>query len=232
MLTNLKHFIAYSMPTFKEHPLWAEDRLSPFLRFAQLQFRFLVTSDTIRLPWINNLVLPLKRGDRGLTGNFYLGLWEFNDMAFAIHLLRKDDIFLDIGANLGSYSLLASGVANAKSIAYEPVPHTYQKLMRSIIDNNLTDSITARQVALTSPGTASDTEEVYFSKDKDCENSFVTADYAGDRISISCSTLDKEAFGLSPTLLKIDVEGFEGDVLQGASEVLANRSVLAVIIEG
>jgi len=153
-------------------------------------------------------------------------------MAFAIHLLRAGDIFLDIGANLGSYSLLAAGVAKAKSIAFEPVPHTYQKLIRSIVINNLTDNIDARQIALTNRSKTSNGGSLYFSTDRDCENSFVSADYAGDKISISFSTLDEEAFGLSPTLLKIDVEGFERDVLQGGSAVLADRSVLAVIIEG
>ena len=57
-------------------------------------------------------------------------------------------------------------------------------------------------------------------------------EYAGEKISIPVSTLNDEAVGLSPTLLKIDVEGFELDVLQGGSSVLTNKSLLAIIIEG
>jgi FkbM family methyltransferase len=232
MLTDLKHFFTYSIPGFKDHQLWRDNQLAPFVRFAKLQLRFLSASDTICLPWINNLILPVNKGDRGLTGNYYLGLWEFDDMAFAIHLLQAGDIFLDIGANLGSYSLLAAGVAKAKSIAFEPVPQTFNKLLRSIDINNLKDRIDARQIALTSKRASWNGGDLYFSTDRDCENSFVSADYTGERIPISLSTLDEEVFGLSPTLLKIDVEGFEADVLAGASTVLTNKSVLAVIVEG
>lgn len=232
MLTNLRDFILYSISGFTNHELWSENRFPPFFRFAKLQLKFLATNATIYLPWINDLILPMDRGDRGLTGNYYLGLWEFSDMAFAIHILREGDIFLDIGANLGSYSLLAAGVAKARSIAFEPVPHTYQKLKRSIAANNLKGSIDPRQIALTSNKLAANGGHLYFSIDRDCENSFVNPDYAGDKISIPFSTLNDEAVDLSPTLLKIDVEGFERDVLQGASTVLANKSLLAIIIEG
>jgi FkbM family methyltransferase len=232
VLTNLKNFLHFSIPEFVNHELWSENRFTPFFRFAKLQLKFLATSDTLYLPWINNLILPMNRGDKGLTGNYYLGLWEFSDMAFAIHLLREGDVFLDIGANLGSYSLLAAGVAKARSIAFEPVPHTYQKLKRSIEVNKLNCSIDPRQIALTSNKLAANEGHLYFSTDRDCENSFVNPEYAGEKISIPVSTLNDEAVGLSPTLLKIDVEGFELDVLQGGSSVLANKSLLAIIIEG
>lgn len=84
------------------------------------------------MQWINDLILPLEKGDTGLTSAYYVGLHEFEDMAFAIHLLREDDTFVDVGANLGSYSLLASGVTKANSIAFEPVPTTYNRLIDNI----------------------------------------------------------------------------------------------------
>jgi len=44
-----------------------------------------------------------------------------NDMGFLLHFLRKDDLFLDVGANIGSYTVLAGGAVGAKSISFEPV---------------------------------------------------------------------------------------------------------------
>jgi thymidylate synthase len=61
----------------------------------------------------------------GATGNIYAGLHEFEDMAFLLHLLRSEDMFADVGSNIGSYTILASGVVGAKSVAFEPVPSTY-----------------------------------------------------------------------------------------------------------
>ena len=58
----------------------------------------------------------------GATGNIYTGLHEFEDMMFLLHLLRPGDIFVDAGANIGSYTVLASAVVGAKSISFEPVP--------------------------------------------------------------------------------------------------------------
>jgi hypothetical protein len=43
-----------------------------------------------------------------MSGNIYAGLHEFGDMAFVLHFLRAGDLFADVGANIGSYTVLAS----------------------------------------------------------------------------------------------------------------------------
>lgn len=45
----------------------------------------------------------------GATGNWYCGLQEYEDMSFVLHALRPGDLFVDVGANIGSYSILAAG---------------------------------------------------------------------------------------------------------------------------
>jgi hypothetical protein len=108
---KLKSFFRYSVPEFLAHPLWGGQRLTPFLRFLRLQLFFALGEKHIYLPWLGELMLPIRQEDFGLTGNYYLGLHEFRDMAFASHLLRPGDLFLDIGANLGSYSSSRLGSA-------------------------------------------------------------------------------------------------------------------------
>jgi hypothetical protein len=49
-------------------------------------------------------------GMTGATQNIYVGLQEFVDIMLTLHFLRKGDLFLDMGANVGSYTILASGV--------------------------------------------------------------------------------------------------------------------------
>ena len=71
----------------------------------------------------------MRHGETGLTGNLYAGLHEFADMAFVMHALRPTDLFVDIGANAGSYTILACAVAKARGCAFEPLPSTYRRLV-------------------------------------------------------------------------------------------------------
>jgi FkbM family methyltransferase len=228
---KLRQFLRFSVPMMLRHGLWQDRRWMPFWRMARLQTQFVLSGNTATIPWIEPLVLPLRKGDTGLTGNAYLGLHEFRDMAFMLHLLRPGDPFLDVGANLGSYSLLASGVAQASSLAFEPVPSTFDRLLELITINQLQERITARRVALTSPEKAKGAS-LHFSTDRNCLNSFVPADYSGSSITVAMETLDQACQSDPPVLIKMDVEGFEEDVLQGAEATLRQPALLAIILEG
>lgn len=227
-LSNIGSFLIHSFPTLLNHPLWKSNRLSPFGRFLKLQLFFLLGEKELCFKWFDELFLYLKKGDTGLTGNYYFGLHEFNDMAFLIHLLRKDELFIDVGANLGSYSQLASGLCKSKTIAFEPVPTTFKRLEENIKVNNLMEKIKTRNLALN----AKKRGKRLFSIDKGPCNSFVDLSYKGKKKLVVVSSLDTECASLDPVLLKIDVEGFEENILKGSSETLMKNSLLAIIIEG
>ena len=228
---KIYNFLRYSLPLFFKHELWRNKPLWPLSRLLYLHLLFALGVERYEYSWINGLVLPIERGETGLTGNFYFGLHEFNDMAFMINLLREDEIFVDIGSNLGSYSLLASGVANAKSIAFEPVPSTFQRLIENIEINNLENRISAKMIALTSPEKLSQQRSLFFSTDKDTENSFVDKNYGGQKISTAVSTLDLQCKNIDLILIKIDVEGHEPALLKGSINTLKSTGLLALIIE-
>lgn len=232
VFARIRSFARHSLPDFWQHPLWRQRRWVPFFRFASLQLRFAFGPRQLLIPWLEGVRLPVRRGDHGLTGNIYLGLQECKDMAFALHLLRPGDLFLDVGANLGSYSLLAAGVAGADGLAFEPMPSTFARLQEALALNGLGRRTEARNLALASPAQVAAGQQLAFSADRDCQNSFVDASYTGRTIVVEVSTLDAQCAGLSPTLMKVDVEGFEQDVLRGAQAVLAAESLLAIIIEG
>ncbi len=73
--------------------------------------------DEVIVHWIGGTRLAARRGMTGLTGNIYAGLHEFADMAFLLHFLRPSDLFADVGANVGSYTILASGVVRCPTVA-------------------------------------------------------------------------------------------------------------------
>ena len=148
-------------------------------------------------------------------------------MAFALHLLRRDDLFVDVGANIGSYTVLAASVG-AKSIAIEPIKNAFDHLMRNIHLNDISSSVDARQIGISS---ASGT--LKFTNGLDTVNHVVNGQEQtqSNTCDVHVESLDDVIGGLKPVLIKIDVEGFEREVVAGAQKTLSEKSLLAVIME-
>jgi FkbM family methyltransferase len=164
----------------------------------------------------------------GATGNIYTGLHEFEDMALTLHLLREGDLFIDVGANVGSYTVLAGAVAGAKVIAVEPIPDTFTSLLTNLRLNNLDGLVTPLNVGL-----GDRKGRIRFTADLDCVNRALAPNeaYDGRSIDVEILPLDTLTAARDPALIKIDVEGFEGEVLAGADNTLRKSSLLAVIME-
>src|SRR5690606_18092896 len=71
-------------------------------------------------------------GETGLTGNIYVGLQEYEEMAFILQALRAGDLFIDVGANSGAYTILACGAVGCDAYAFEPVPETFARLTENV----------------------------------------------------------------------------------------------------
>jgi FkbM family methyltransferase len=158
------------------------------------------------------------------TGNVYVGLYECADMAFLLHVLRPDDLFVDIGANIGSYTVLASKVCGARSMAVEPCESTISALRRNITANQIEALVDQAPVALG----AADGEAV-FSEDLGTMNRVLEANSRGRVVPLR--TLDSLLEGRAPTLIKADVEGYEEQVLMGSARTLRHPSLLAIELE-
>ena len=73
---------------------------------------------------------------------------EFADMAFVLHFLRPGDLFADVGANVGSYTILAPGVVGCRTVAFEPDPVTAAALERNIALNRISERVETRKAAV------------------------------------------------------------------------------------
>lgn len=181
--------------------------------------------------YVKQFIKPVKfyarKGLTGVTGNIYAGLHEFNDMAFLLHFLRPEDVFFDVGANVGSYTLLASGVCNAKSIAIEPVKSTFEILNKNIGLNSLQDKVSAINAAV---GAKKGT--IAFTSDEDTGNHVITENDSNTAgiINVPVITIDS-LINAAPVLIKIDVEGYETEVLKGMENALDLPMLKAIIIE-
>jgi FkbM family methyltransferase len=175
--------------------------------------------------WIEGQRLAIRHGMTGATGNIYMGLHEFCDMMVMLHLLNEDDLFLDIGSNIGSYTVLASGVRKATTWAFEPDPESVRTLKRNIEINGIQDRVVVHELAL------GDTEgEVSFTRGLDTMNRVVTKEEENVR-KICVRTLDSLIATNRPIMMKIDVEGFEEQVVRGAEAVISRESLRVIELE-
>lgn len=209
------------------HPLNRDHRIKAIVRFIKWQIQCRINHGDSIYIWFNGLKMVVRKGETGFTGNIYCGLFEFAEMGYLIHVLRNEDLFIDIGANVGSYTILASGVTNAKSISFEPVPTTFNRLKANCSINNLDGLVTCFNIGLSNKA-----ETISFSKSLDATNHVLAdSEQHTDAIQVEVNTLDFILKNKSPNVLKIDVEGFETRVLEGALETLQKESLHSVIME-
>jgi FkbM family methyltransferase len=215
-LIDIAHFLA-------THPLSREAPLKSWMRFTYWQIKSRIQHEVI-VPWVGGQRLVLQRGMTGGTGNIYVGLHEFADMMLLLHFLRAGDVFVDIGANIGTYSILASGVCRARTLAFEPDPYTLWHLGRNVSINYLDNLVTVRGCAL-----GADRGTVPFTVGRDTMNRIAVA---GDRnVRMVPQELLDDFAHFQPIMIKADVEGNEENVLRGAQVLLAGASLKVIELE-
>ena len=224
MIQSIKRTYSF----ISKHPLTRQNKLAACGRWLDWQ----IQSRTSKLPrlkrWIDDAVLSVDPGMTGATGNLYCGLHEFEDMALLLHYYSNGgELFVDLGANVGSYTVLASKVCGVSSICIEPVPATFRSLKRNIAENKIDDRVEAHCKAL-----GATQGEILFSIDEGPMNRVVDSSYAGQKLSVPIQSLDLILAGRRTGFWKIDVEGFERQVLDGATSSLLDESLQIVLLEG
>ena len=155
---------------------------------------------------------------------------------------NQKDVFYDIGANIGQYSLFAAAYLKGDCTVYsfEPAFHTYAKLNWNIYHNGFDSSIIAYNIAVSNKqelntfylsdmhkGSANHSFKVMEKNDK----SALIPKYRQGMIGISIDELQKN-WGLeTPNHIKIDVDGIEELIIQGATETLKNPQLKSILIE-
>lgn len=208
-----------------KHPINKGRELKSVFRFITWQLISRIYKHPILLPFTDKSVYLCWSGLTGLTGNWYYGLMEMEEMSFLLHFIRDNDCFFDIGANAGAYSILACQHSQAQVHAFEPHPVIFKHLKRNILIQNNTNNIILHNFAL------GDTiGQVEITAELDTEN-HITKDSGNDNIHVEIKTIDSLNINLNPTIIKIDVEGYEWNVLQGANKIIQNSDLKAIIIE-
>lgn len=169
-----------------------------------------------------NLVMELSAFDHVERHLLWYGSYEKNESRTMQSFITSKTIFIDIGANVGYYSLLAAHISKLGQVySFEPVSTTYNKLLRNISLNNFS-IIQCFQIAISNfTGKAT----VFISADDNTGMSGLQSaeNFSGTAEVINCTTLDQVVTDYripKVDLIKIDVEGSEVNVLKGMEMVL------------
>ena len=132
---------------------------------------------------------------------------------------KKNDILVDVGAQFGDYAILCNKYYGAKVFAFEPLSNNIRIIKENLTLNSVMENFNFYPVAL---GRSNQKIQVAYNSD------MMNANGVGKKQLTEVRTLD--SYKLNPDILKIDVEGFEVDVLQGAVETI-NKTHPKIIIE-
>jgi FkbM family methyltransferase len=148
------------------------------------------------------------------------GNWEGNSTAIVLQLLRNPADFIDIGANIGWYTLVAAHALGDRGHvhSFEPDPAHLAKLSVNVAVNHL-DNVTMNELALSDrTGTAT----LHLNPLNRGDNSLLPFATRRGSALVKLARLDDYPGlnGERPLVIKIDVQGSEIDVLAGARRLL------------
>lgn len=223
---NLLRKIYYTLQSVASHPLKRGHKWRAMREFcvAQLAVRLIPGDVCVAFPnQTRLLVSPRMKGSAHFISP---GLCEFDDMSFVTHFLRADDLFADVGANVGAYTVLASGVSGARTVCFEPSPSTFQYLEQNVRINDLASKVRMFNAAVgRSPG------RLRLTQNLGTENHICQQTGRDGGVEVEVTTLDTVLAATPPALMKMDVEGFETEALGGAEALLSRPGLEAMIIE-
>jgi len=154
---------------------------------------------------------------------FFFGIYDINGISYLRNTLKSGDVFIDIGANIGSYSLIASELVKdtGKVISFEPTKLCYRKLNDNISLNNLKNIKTEKLAVYHQAGFIN----LHISNSDNLGMSSILHHDAeiGDVEKVESITLDKYIIDNNISrinLIKLDIEGAEYYALKGMLNTL------------
>jgi FkbM family methyltransferase len=198
------------------HSMWAFRKL-----FNKFPYDLRLYGQIIRIP--NRAV---ANGSGALINA--MGYYDPNNMFLLKEIFQNKlyNSFFDVGANIGIYSLIVAGQAKSVNVyAFEPHPETLLLLQENAILNNLEERINCRQVALgDSNGVVRLTDQA------GNPQNHILAETNGGGLDVNIQRADKicEIENFYPEVLKIDVEGFENQVLIGFGKSLLDVRIIFI----
>jgi FkbM family methyltransferase len=174
------------------------------------------------------MVVPIVqgrlRGKRWIVGSgvhgYWLGSYEWDKRRLFEDVLREGAVVLDVGANVGFYSLLASQIVGptGRVFAFEPLPRNARYLHAHLRLNKIQNVTVLECAAWDASGT------VQFQEAADASQGSVTPEGLLQVRALSLDDFAEECQVKSLDVLKMDIEGGEVRALRGAQGLLRGSS--------
>jgi len=159
------------------------------------------------------------------AARFLRGLWEPTVIGYMQQIVRPGDIFFDLGAWIGPYTLLASALVGpgGRVYSFEPDAASYARLVKNV-EVNGASNVSVFQYAVTDKRGRAKIGSEYSGGPK----RIVVQGDGGVEVETMGLTDFCSEHEVFPTVLKIDVEGAESLVLDGGFEVIQRARVVVL----
>lgn len=134
--------------------------------------------------------------------------------------LPRGAVLVDVGANIGNHTLFAAGVCEARVVAFEPSPSLAEHCAANLALNGVKDRVILRQEGV---GAHSGRARIVPGPVGNAGMTRLELNDAGDDVDVVSLDESLATLGLVPTVVKVDVEGMEVDVLRGAEQTLRHH---------
>jgi len=177
--------------------------------------------------------LFLDPRDMGMARAFLLfrGQWEETETSLFCSLVKEGMTVVDVGANVGYYTLLAARLVgrSGRVVAFEPSPDNFALLKRNVEANGYDNVVLVPKAVSDDSGTAR------LRLDRSSSGGHSLSDFRGgaDTVEVETISLDEYFAGHDDRidLLKVDAEGAEMAIFRGMQDVLARSPRLILLTE-
>ena len=181
-----------------------------------------------------NKKLFVNSNDPVITPSLFLnGTYEPFETKIFMNLIKENDILLDIGANIGYYSIIAASIIKkGKIYAFEPEPHNYDLLTRNIKINGYNNIIPVQKVVSNFNGKV----KMYIDNKNTGSHSLSQENVANlkNYLEVNSIKLDDYLEGINQRkvdIIKMDVQGAESQVIDGLTKTLHHNTSIKIIME-
>jgi FkbM family methyltransferase len=177
-----------------------------------------------------DLIMEVTPGETIGAAIALTGVYEFAPTELVKAYLQPGDLFVDVGANIGYYTLIAGErVGRAgKVLAFEPYAPVRERLLRNIALNQL------QNIEVVASCVGSSTGRIFLGAPRQASNAGTATMQdtpSAGSVEVGVVRLDEAMAGRCATLIKVDVEGHEAAVFAGADGILSADDAPTILFE-
>ncbi|MDF5727467.1 MAG: FkbM family methyltransferase [Rhizonema sp. PD38] len=211
------------------HPNCKKQRFQSIIRFISWQLYKRLFQHSLDIQLLPDVKIRCYPDSHSAAAILYCGLYEYDEMNFLLQYLRDEDSFIDIGANVGVYTLIAASKIKHGSIySFEALPKNFTRLEENLKINQFEQ---VKPYAVAVSDLIGITSLNLAERDS---MPFITLTATENTITVPTDTLDnllKNQSLANLTLAKMDIEGAEILAIKGATYLLKQQRPYVWILE-